>query len=356
MIKFKKTQSLTFFRFVAALIVINFHFGKNLTQWSPIFLAGSHMVTFFFVLSGFVMITRYHDGNMIKRVYWYNRFLRIAPAYYLALAICACLTVNDFSISLALSFLFIQSWVPPYPLSINSSAWSLSVEFFFYASFPFIVNFINKWKMPGRECFWIAFILWMITQWVELWAINTNRYAGYPSISHDLIYYHPLSHICSFLIGIAAGKIYYESKETEKISSFIFATLILLIIVCIINNQGIIQANLRILLPFESSFLAPIFGILIYLIPKLPNSITNKLNSKFLILLGDSSYEMYIFQMPIWYILDTYYFHNAINWINYLIYLIVLIAFSISFAKFIQPFFKGATKLIKLQYINNNIN
>jgi peptidoglycan/LPS O-acetylase OafA/YrhL len=43
-----RIESLTFFRFIAALVVIIFHFGKEATGFSGALVAGPQMVTFFF--------------------------------------------------------------------------------------------------------------------------------------------------------------------------------------------------------------------------------------------------------------------------------------------------------------------
>lgn len=54
-----RVESLTFFRFIAAFIVVIFHFGTG-TWFTKIFgrfvTAGPQMVSFFFVLSGFIML------------------------------------------------------------------------------------------------------------------------------------------------------------------------------------------------------------------------------------------------------------------------------------------------------------
>jgi peptidoglycan/LPS O-acetylase OafA/YrhL len=52
-------EVLTFLRFIAALVAVVFHFAKKspLIRPSPgLMTAGSEMVSFFFVLSGFVLV------------------------------------------------------------------------------------------------------------------------------------------------------------------------------------------------------------------------------------------------------------------------------------------------------------
>ena len=91
-----RIDSITIFRFIAALIVINFHFGKTLLDWPRILIAGSEMVTFFFVLSGFVMSYSYLPRkNIIPTEFWISRFKRLSPAYYVALILSSVLLPQD---------------------------------------------------------------------------------------------------------------------------------------------------------------------------------------------------------------------------------------------------------------------
>jgi len=50
-----RIEELTFFRFLAAAIVVASHFNQDATGLTGALVAGPEMVTFFFVLSGFVM-------------------------------------------------------------------------------------------------------------------------------------------------------------------------------------------------------------------------------------------------------------------------------------------------------------
>jgi peptidoglycan/LPS O-acetylase OafA/YrhL len=81
-------SALPLFRFVAASIVVFFHFGQKI-EWFPqvpeILKAGSLMVTFFFVLSGFVLFLGYELREFNSRSYWIRRCVRILPFYYLSL-------------------------------------------------------------------------------------------------------------------------------------------------------------------------------------------------------------------------------------------------------------------------------
>ena len=77
-----RIESLTFLRFVAAFIVVVFHFGRStgLAQIArPAIISGPQMVTFFFVLSGFVLMVAYYPRNVTSATFYLARFARIAP-------------------------------------------------------------------------------------------------------------------------------------------------------------------------------------------------------------------------------------------------------------------------------------
>ena len=136
-----RIEALTFFRFMAALTVVFFHFGQALKVphfMAPFLTLGPEMVTFFYALSGFVMmIASSKKDHLSTKDYYIARIARIYPVYLVAL-IWACTlfygqifcrgygfnNLKAFFLSLTLT----QSWFPPYPLSLNDPACSLSPQ------------------------------------------------------------------------------------------------------------------------------------------------------------------------------------------------------------------------------------
>jgi peptidoglycan/LPS O-acetylase OafA/YrhL len=142
-------------RFLAAILVVVFHFGR----WSQPFntsLSGYSMtmnlaVSFFFVLSGFIMVIIYKN---LKTFSWSGlwsfykkRARRIFPLYIIALILVSVecfliknVTPQGFSLKYFFENLFfLQSWIPKDALTLNFPGWSLSVEMFFYLLFPFLL-------------------------------------------------------------------------------------------------------------------------------------------------------------------------------------------------------------------------
>ncbi len=307
-----RIDELTTFRFIAAAIVVVYHFGKDATGFGGILAAGPQMVTFFFVLSGFVLGVSYFKKDIKKKQFWWARAARIMPVYFLALAMSTLPTIiqgNQIDpISLVLNVSFLQSWVSPYPQSINSPSWSLSVEAFFYVSFPFILFVINKYNLSTVKVMALALTTWLFTQIILTVVLSKGIYGGYPSFSHDLIYYFPISHFCSFLIGIS-GAMWFINRQYSIRSNFLSMLLVggtVFLVVTLINNQIQITNFLGIKFPFCSSFFAPLFLALIIVISICRSKLVKTLGSKPLVLLGEASFSLYILQVPIHNIYSNY--------------------------------------------------
>lgn len=136
-------------------------------------------------------------------------------------------------------------------------------------------------------------MLWLISQIFSSYALTTLEIT--PPI-HNLIYYFPLTHLCCFLLGIS-GAMYFK-KQTFPSNKFLSIFIVLLL--ALLNNyQALINATLNIKIAFASIFYAPLFLLLIMSIASDRSVITNILKKKPLVLLGESSYALYILQAPV---------------------------------------------------------
>src|SRR4051812_49408903 len=77
-------SNLTAARFIAALFVVLYHVRTSLPHFrvtDSIFAAGYVGVSFFFVLSGFVLAYNHDPARIGRAHFWANRFARIFPVY-----------------------------------------------------------------------------------------------------------------------------------------------------------------------------------------------------------------------------------------------------------------------------------
>lgn len=342
-------DSLTIFRYIAALIVVIFHLGKNtdIVNIAPSFLtSGPEMVTFFFVMSGFVMMLSYFNKKKLsKKNYWRKRALRLIPGYIIALLIMIFFLKPSTGMGVAgviLSFLFLQAWLPPFPLFINLPGWAISVEVFFYSIFPNVLLKIKKLAFQEKTLLKYSLIFWLFTQIILTWLLNSSYFSNPDYQLHDIISYFPLSHICSFFLGMAGG--YYIIKKNFKLNittnySYIFFFSTIIIIFLILQNKIDINNFLGISLPFSSSFLAPLFLVFIFSIISVKNTLIDKLLSlKPLVSLGKISYAFYIFQYPIYAITYKYIFPstNLNNNLKFYSFILILTIFSFGFTYLIE--------------------
>ena len=221
-----RIEQLTFTRFLAAISIVVYHFGMELFPFrteavSFLFKQANLGVSYFFILSGFVMIIAYGgNGNshIDRNKYYLSRIARIYPVYLIALLLLVYYIVRSKpidSVGYVMNLFVIQSWFPPYPLTGNGPGWSLAVEFFFYAVFPLLFNRIySKYKFPILAMSIVLF--WLLSQVIFNVLINSSFYQGFPSKSHDLLYYFPLMHLNEFLIGNIGRNFPGESRKKQS--------------------------------------------------------------------------------------------------------------------------------------------
>ncbi len=143
-------KSLTALRFAAALLVFGFHAQLALDLPAVFAPAGAGYVgvSFFFVLSGFVLTWSRKPGETPGRFYW-HRFARIWPLHALTtlLVLAAGFAPVDRGCSL-ISNLTLACGAT-HNLVINRPSWSLSAEAVFYLLFPLLVWWVLRRRRLG---------------------------------------------------------------------------------------------------------------------------------------------------------------------------------------------------------------
>ncbi|GJE55925.1 MULTISPECIES: acyltransferase family protein [Methylobacterium] len=155
-------HALTALRFVAAAYVLLFHFDAfYFHDYRKIdaILMGYSGVTFFFLLSGFVLAHSYAqvdlgDRRVLSR-FWRARIARIVPVYLVSLAISlpfllswaakSAEPLRELLLSgIVLAPLGLHAWVPGAACSLNCPTWSISTELFFYVLFPLLLPVVLR--------------------------------------------------------------------------------------------------------------------------------------------------------------------------------------------------------------------
>ncbi|MFE6165779.1 acyltransferase family protein [Streptomyces sp. NPDC056486] len=212
-----RLDSLTGLRWIAAFAVFLSHVSTLLPipHTDAVFAMGSSGVTFFFVLSGFVLTWTYLAGDKASRFYG-RRFARIWPLLAIGVLIPLLLQLPDAPdgqsgtlIKIAVSgVLLYQAWVPGWILGGTSPVtWSLACEAFFYAIFPFLAKYTLRRSL--RWLGWAAVVLVLVGWGIKIWLWQAYPPTLRPSFTgmDGLIFgtYSPIARVWEFLLGMVAA-------------------------------------------------------------------------------------------------------------------------------------------------------
>lgn len=200
-----RLDSLTGLRFFAAWLVVVHHF-TNFALLPYIWRYtgfGATGVTFFFVLSGFVLTWSFVPSDTPGRFYW-RRFARIWPLHAATTLIALPVFYSwrdvpyDWT-GIGLSFVLLHAWVPTASTYFagNPASWSLSCEMFFYALHPLVVRTALGLKLLalGAATLIVLGAVFIVVRWSPDWW--PDRIVGW------MLYISPLFRLGEFLLGIA---------------------------------------------------------------------------------------------------------------------------------------------------------
>ncbi|WP_076260281.1 acyltransferase family protein [Intrasporangium flavum] len=188
-------RSLTGLRSVAALLVLLHHVAvlrPDIGLLRPAEL-GYVGVTFFFVLSGFVLTYSWNDA-MTARDFYVKRLARIYPLHLATIALMLVIDRGEQPLSAVVANAsLVHAWWPQQWMaySVVGAAWSLSCEAFFYALFPFAIGAVAVVRRPLLQASLLASAV------VAIAALTASK-TGVGSYFFHL----PMVRFSDFLIGI----------------------------------------------------------------------------------------------------------------------------------------------------------
>ncbi|MGY4828015.1 acyltransferase family protein [Sphaerotilaceae bacterium SBD11-9] len=293
-------RQLTFLRFIAATAVVIFHAGREVpslawgrTLWDM----GSTAVSFFFLLSGFILAHVYAGRGVVRPMDFYvARFARVVPVYWLALL--AVVAYQAFKrqlepASLALNVALVQSWLPGYAMTLNYPGWSLSIEMAFYLVFPLLLGRLQALRSPAHL---IAIMLaaWVANQVVHVCLVNEVIHRGSPQLLYEFMAYHPLTHVSTFVVGVISGLLFglYRGVMRRYAAVMMYGAAAVLMALLFIPSP--------VHLYHHNGLLAPLYVLLLWGLAASPNAAVSRwMALPVLVLLGEASYGVYILQIPV---------------------------------------------------------
>jgi peptidoglycan/LPS O-acetylase OafA/YrhL len=305
---------LTVTRFIASIAIVYLHFGlynwpmNHPLMWNFSFDLMS-AITFFFVLSGFILVVSSCKNGVLPskieaKSFWKRRIARIVPMYLFALIAFFMLTF-DYNPELALfwqiqsylyAIFFLQSWNYLLVMDVNFPSWSLSVEAFFYLVFPLLYSLFIRLKLTSVIVIGIA--IWLL----NLLVVKSMLIVKVPV---EIMHFSPIFHLSNFIIGIGAGLLFVKNHEAlrERGKMWIYLTTLLLTIVviyCANSNFPLFDSLIN------NGILAPYFVLLLISIALFEGNLKSFLSWKPFQFLGEISYSIYILQLPVMLLCRTY--------------------------------------------------
>jgi peptidoglycan/LPS O-acetylase OafA/YrhL len=308
----QRLDALTGMRFFAALMIVFHHVPGNIwftADAYPWINTGSG-VSFFFVLSGFILHYNYRDriAQIPLWRFYALRYLRLWPAHLAGLGVAFFLAPGWWSTWLPnnlaplelTSIVFMFHWIFPDQrvfFAWNGPSWSIATELAFYAAFPFLSIAIARRPgaaMAGVVAFVLAYL--MFARFVLFNPDVQGNMAG-------LVYINPFSRILEFALGLFACELaMFRHPQRLRAAWFEWPALALVII-------GVLAS--KSILPYVGGVgtfhgfyvyiacLAPVFCIFIVVISRGSGMVSAFLGHPLLVWLGNASFSLYLVHQPI---------------------------------------------------------
>ncbi len=316
----RRDEALDGLRGIAALLVVFFHCGVEL-RFPPIVLPGFSGVHLFFVLSGY-LISRPFLARLLAeeplpswRKYCARRFMRIYPAYFVALVVFVGMrfaghlhtpTLRDVFLHLLLVF----NWGTPAEfLSINIAMWTLAIEAQFYVLLPIAATLAKRFVAAragrGAVLVCVAFVL-------IGWLSRAVEYSW--TLPGELRFRLPFSFLDLFAMGMFAAYLELKHASWLRGRALLRGALLLVAATMLLGtNAWLIAAGGGDWLTPPTlvlSWLYPTFIcagcalVLLVVLTRVRDSVP-LLTAAPLVFVGRISYSMYLFHVGVGYLLLT---------------------------------------------------
>jgi peptidoglycan/LPS O-acetylase OafA/YrhL len=300
---------------------------RDYSQWPiyslpflPVMWGGLLGVPLFFVLSGFCIhlsFLRRPDRFTVKDFYW-RRFLRIYPAYFVCLVACVLLTQwmpykYEVWYQVPIHMFLIHNLVKMTFSGINGVFWSLGVEAQFYLFYPLLLLARKKWGL--QACLIASVALNVLCQ---LHNALTRHTIESPISS---VWSMPLLTWCNWILGACLAEAYVEKRRFFQRGALIFVLSLFLFVLAQSFKHQLVESYF---------FAAVLCAVLMdrYLAWKAPVSRFER----FLIPIGLVSYSLYLWHVPVIrlsYDLINYEKWPQTFWMGHFVYLPVIMVLNV---------------------------
>ena len=345
-----KLNALTSLRFMAAAMIV-IHHSKGIICLSKNFLPHVVLgqgVSFFFVLSGFILTYNYPslpDFNSIRR-FWIARIARIWPAHAAAFSLFVAVfypwslqLIRDNGWTAAANLMMVHGWIPIKDIyfSFNFVSWSISTEFGFYLLFPLLVaGFERVWLWKLLSSALIVAVLIIVSNVLDI----PSEVTASKTVSRSgLVYINPLGRLFEFVLGMCASLMLDRSVKLRLIGSAlasVYEVVFLLLIALSMTVLSYVDVLIKWIGQAGGVYLIQsgtgvFFAGFIVIVATQKGMLSRILSNSIFVFLGEISYSIYLFHQ----ILIRYYTVFLVDRVTmisdavlYLLFWIILLAFS----------------------------
>ncbi|MBH8570724.1 acyltransferase [Microvirga sp. STS02] len=301
-------KPLTSLRFLFAFMVFASHIQffdaatyPQYAHWYELVMGEGFIgVSFFFILSGFILSLNYDERLLSRRVsfreFWVARIARVYPLHLVTMLLALGLMLYSAeeyagpfqNMATGLNVLFtnatlLQAFIPemPYYFSYNWPSWSISDEMFFYFTFPFVVFLLVRNKLLLRF------------GWVLFLAVPFLMQVSQEDEYHKLFYINPFFRLVDFLLGIALHQVYKQGFVGRAYRSRLGATALEVLSLAAFVTVFHFHRDFAIVYRYSCYYWLPIaFVILSFSYQR--GYLSTLLSGRTMVLLGEISFSFYL--------------------------------------------------------------
>jgi peptidoglycan/LPS O-acetylase OafA/YrhL len=305
-----RLDQLTGLRFFAALAVFSSHLWPLAEEpnslrglANSLFHEGYAGVSFFFMLSGFILAHTYQKkllaGTISRRKYLVLRAARVGPLHWLVAApfVVAALAAGGFAAlpKVVVNLLLLQSWVPDsaWYFSLVGPSWSLSDELFFYTAFAFLA-FLRPKTLSALGVGLLALDIAMVAA-----LVFTGHGAAHngdaPNFTHWITYVLPLTRLIDFITGMLIYAVPIPKVSVRLATVGEVGSLAVLIAAMFVFPAAGVPEAARMQLAY-----LPFMALVILTFARGGGLVAAWVGRiRVLVLLGDASFALYLIHLPI---------------------------------------------------------
>jgi peptidoglycan/LPS O-acetylase OafA/YrhL len=341
--------ALTGLRTMLALTILLFHFTPAGLRWEkhpsislyPIIDIGYVFVSFFFLISGFILSYNYAGRSepMNALDFWMARLSRLYPVYALTMLISIPMLMTEWAVRSHAQFwqgaiatpLLLQGFFPHLATFWMTVTWTLSCEVMLYLAFPWLLRL--RWPKSAGKLVLMLVGLWlvgMVPHAIYLltnpdhFATAANRYSD--GFWINTLKYTPLPYLCTFLAGLTLGHLHEALQLRERGRATVgVAGFAAVWFVCYHFTEH---------LPYvlvHGGLLTPLFAAIILGLSG-PSPLASIFSWKPLVAIGASTYALYLLHFNVFELLQNHHVWQRVGlarfdpWISYVFVVLLALA------------------------------